>query len=205
MATHVQSAWTGACSCITPMCVFRQMRTERVGVCRCAHVYICMFGSEKRSELSFNAAQTPLILVFCLSLTGTQSKPRNHRPGSLTLLNICPDMQIQTHRYTCTISRWQTFAKHYAASVHCISVQVLPFKVSVLKADELASVSQPDLGNCNLWAWALEEFHTDMASLCVSSLSSLPKYLKRKCVWGHSFFTVCPIFPAQVFWARCES
>lgn len=164
------------------------MRTERVGVCRCAHVYICMFGSEKRSELSFNAAQTPLILVFCLSLTGTQSKPRNHRPGSLTLLNICPDMQIQTHRYTCTISRWQTFAKHYAASVHCISVQVLPFKVSVLKADELASVSQPDLGNRNLWAWALEEFHTDMASLCVSSLSSLPKYLKRKCVWGHSFF-----------------
>lgn len=67
---------------------------------------------------------------------------------------------------------------------------------------------QPDLGNHNLWAQALEAFHTDIASLCISSLTSVPKYLKRKCVWGHSFFffffTVCPIFPAQVFWARCE-
>lgn len=67
-------------------CVFRQMRTERVGVCRCALVYICMSGREKRSQLSFNAAQTPLILVLCLSLTGIQSEPRNHLPGSLALV-----------------------------------------------------------------------------------------------------------------------
>lgn len=76
--------------------VLRQMRTERVGVCRCAHVYIWMSGCEKRSQLSFNAAQTPLILVLCLSLTGIQSEPRNHLPGSLTLFNICTDMQTQT-------------------------------------------------------------------------------------------------------------
>lgn len=76
--------------------VLRQMRTERVGMCRCAHVYICMSGCEKRPQLPFNAAQTPLILVLCLSLTGTQSEPRNHLPGSLTLFNICTDMQTQT-------------------------------------------------------------------------------------------------------------
>lgn len=60
----------------------------------------------------------------------------------------------------------QTF--FYAASVHCISFQVLPSKVSVLRADEPALVSSQ----------GLEPFHTGIISLCVYFVSSLPKYLK---------------------------
>lgn len=39
-------------------CVFRQMRTERVGARRCVYVYIRMSGHEERSQLSFNAANS---------------------------------------------------------------------------------------------------------------------------------------------------
>lgn len=42
-------------------------------------------------------------------------------------------------------------------------------------------------GSSRSVGWALEPSHTDIVSLCVSSLSSIPKYLKRKCVWGELF------------------
>lgn len=196
-----QPGWTGVCSCITPMCVQANEDTERGSVCSCPHyTSVCLDVTKDQNCISTVTCTDVTNPVFCLSLTGIQSKPRNSLPGSLILLNTCTDMQIQTHRYTCTISRWQTFAKHYAASVHCISLSKCWEPMNQL---QLASLTW-DLSVCGLGPGTISYRYRIAVCLFPFFYSQIFKkkmYLRRV----FFFLTVCPIFPAQVFWARWES
>lgn len=112
----------------------------------CIQPYVWM-SQQSRSVFQLLHAQMSLILFFCLSLTGIQSKPRKFPSRKF---------HVVKHLYGHANTNTQIHAHNKSMTGICqalwrLSASYFSFKVNVLRADEPASVCRPDLGRLGLW------------------------------------------------------